>query len=100
MKPHGVIALPDTRTFEIKHGRDAFLVLTTDGISDVMNDREVVNAVQSCGTPMEAAKFITDQALHYSCEDNATAMVVPFGAWGKGFCKQKERESFGTGLIL
>ncbi|KAI7688199.1 Protein phosphatase 1K [Sarcoptes scabiei] len=83
LKPYGVIALPDTRTIKIKHGRDAFLVLTTDGISDVMNDREIVNAVKSCEKPSEAAKFLTDQALHYSCDDNATALVVPFGAWGK-----------------
>ena len=68
------------------------MVLTTDGISDVMNDREVVNAVQSCGTPPEAAKFITDQALHYSCDDNATSLVIPFGAWGK--FKNHDRETY------
>ncbi|XP_027196240.2 protein phosphatase Mn(2+)-dependent 1K-like [Dermatophagoides pteronyssinus] len=83
LKPFGVIALPDTRTYEIKHGRDSFVVLTTDGITDVMNDREIVNAVKSCQQPNEAAKFLTDQALHCSCDDNATALVVPFGAWGK-----------------
>lgn len=68
---------------QVKHGRDAFLVLTTDGITDVMNDREVITAIQNCDKPSEAAKFVTDQALHYSCDDNATALVVPFGAWGK-----------------
>ena len=24
------------------------------------------------------------QALLYCCEDNATAVVIPFGSWGKG----------------
>ncbi|KAI2796703.1 Protein phosphatase 1K, mitochondrial [Blomia tropicalis] len=91
LKPYGVIAMPDTRTFEIKHGRDAFLVLVTDGISDVMNDREIINAVQSCDHPDEAAKFLTDQALHYSCDDNATAMVAPLAVWGK---YKNHRESY------
>lgn len=59
------------------------MVLTTDGISDVMSDQEVINTVQGCDKPNEAAKSVTDQALHYSCDDNATAVVVPFGAWGK-----------------
>jgi len=83
LKPYGVIALPDTRSLEIKHGRDAFIILTTDGVNHVMSDKEVVDAVQSCGKPSEAAQFVTDQALHYACQDNATAVVVPFGAWGK-----------------
>ncbi|XP_054156164.1 protein phosphatase 1K, mitochondrial-like [Oppia nitens] len=83
LKPYGVIALPDTRSIEIKHGKDAFVILTSDGINYVMSDQEVVDAVQSCGQPSEAAQFVTDQALHYACQDNATALVVPFGAWGK-----------------
>lgn len=48
-----------------------------------MSDQEIINAVQSCGKPLEAAQFVVDQALHYACEDNATAIVVPFAAWGK-----------------
>lgn len=48
-----------------------------------MNDQEIINAVNTCRTPQEAAQFVADQALYYSCEDNATALVVPFGAWGK-----------------
>lgn len=59
------------------------MVLTTDGISDVMSDREVIDNVQECDKPVEAAKQVTEQALHYSTVDNATAVVVPFGAWGK-----------------
>lgn len=31
----GVTAVPDTKEVEIKHGKDAFLILTTDGINYV-----------------------------------------------------------------
>jgi protein phosphatase 1K len=83
LKPYGVTALPDTKSVEIKHGKDAFIILTTDGINYVMNDQELVNAVNCCGRPLEAAQFVVDTALGYACEDNATSIVVPFGAWGK-----------------
>lgn len=83
LKPFGVTAVPDTRSVQLKHGKDAFLILTTDGINYVMNDQEIVNAVNCCRNTNEAAQYVTDQALIYASEDNTTALVVPFGAWGK-----------------
>ena len=83
LKPFGVTAVPDTKKLEIKHGKDACLILTTDGINFVMNDSEVVKGVISCNVPGESAQFVADQALNYACEDNATCLVIPFGAWGK-----------------
>lgn len=59
------------------------MVLITDGISFVMNDQELVDIVSCCEGPSEAAVLITDQALQFGSDDNATAVVVPFGAWGK-----------------
>ncbi len=38
--------------------------------------------VQRTEDPAEAARSLTDQALHYSSEDNATAIVIPLGSWG------------------
>lgn len=69
--------------FQIKHYKDAFLVLTTDGVSFVLADNEVVSIVSRCRCPQEAANIVADQALHFGSEDNATAVIVPFGAWGK-----------------
>lgn len=68
---------------KIKHGRDAFLVLTTDGINCVMSDQEICDVIQRTEDPNDAAHCLTDAALHYSSEDNATAIVVPLGSWGK-----------------
>ena len=61
-----------------------------------MNDREIVNTVAAAETPHEAAKILSEQALHYSCEDNATALVVPFGAWGK---YRNSRENLHSQLL-
>uniref|UniRef100_A0A2R5LKW4 Protein phosphatase 1k mitochondrial n=1 Tax=Ornithodoros turicata TaxID=34597 RepID=A0A2R5LKW4_9ACAR len=83
LKPFGVIPLPDTRSLEVKHGKDAFVILTTDGVNCVMSDQEIVDAVNSCSTPCEAAGFVADQAMHFASQDNATAIVMPFGTWGK-----------------
>lgn len=67
----------------MKHGKDAFLVLTTDGVHFVMNEVDLLHVVCQCQDPGEAAKFLTDQAMQFGSEDNGTAIVVPFGAWGK-----------------
>lgn len=71
------------KNLQIKHGRDAFLVLTTDGINCVMSDQEICDVIQRTEDPSDATRCLTDQALHYSSEDNATAIVVPLGSWGK-----------------
>lgn len=83
LKSSGVTAVPDINTYSIKHSRDGFLVLTTDGITNVLSDQEVVDHIGACGCPREGAVFITEEALHYGSEDNSSAVVVPFGAWGK-----------------
>lgn len=83
LKPYGVTAEPEIRSIEVRHGKDAFLVLLTDGLSFVLDDQEIVDIVSSCPGPQEAASFITDQALQFGSEDNSTGVVIPFGAWGK-----------------
>ncbi len=42
-----------------------------------------MECVSRCETAQEAASRLVDQALLYSTEDNVTAIVVPFGSWGK-----------------
>ncbi|XP_041374901.1 protein phosphatase 1K, mitochondrial-like [Gigantopelta aegis] len=83
MKQFGVTAKPHIKSIQVKHGKDAFLVLTTDGLNFVLSDQEVVDIIGSCENPTEAANLLTDQALHFGSEDNTTAMIIPFGAWGK-----------------
>lgn len=68
---------------QLQHGSDAFLILTTDGVHYVLHEQELCDIVCTCQSPQEAADTVTDQALHYGSEDNCTALIVPFGAWGK-----------------
>nr|XP_020140131.1 protein phosphatase 1K, mitochondrial [Microcebus murinus] len=83
LKSSGVIAEPETKRIKLHHADDSFLVLTTDGINFMVNSQEICDAVNQCHDPSEAAHVVTEQAIQYGTEDNSTAVVVPFGAWGK-----------------
>ncbi|XP_068089259.1 protein phosphatase Mn(2+)-dependent 1K [Hyperolius riggenbachi] len=83
LKSTGVIAEPETKRVKLHHADDGFLVLTTDGINFIVNSQEICDIISQCHDPNEAAQVLTEQALQYGAEDNSTAIVVPFGAWGK-----------------
>ncbi|XP_046512353.1 protein phosphatase 1K, mitochondrial isoform X2 [Equus quagga] len=83
LKTSGVIAEPETKRINLHHADDSFLVLTTDGINFMVNSQEICDFVNQCHDPSEAAHAVTEQAIQYGTEDNSTAVVVPFGAWGK-----------------
>ncbi|XP_069028323.1 protein phosphatase Mn(2+)-dependent 1K [Embiotoca jacksoni] len=83
LKTSGVIAEPDTRRLTVQHANDSFLALTTDGINFLLSDQEICDVISQCQDPTEAADIIAQQALQYGSEDNATVVVVPFGAWGR-----------------
>jgi protein phosphatase 1K len=83
LKPFGVTAEPDINRRNLKHGKDKFLALLTDGICGSLTDSEIINCVVDCEEPENAASRLVDQALMYSCEDNATALILPLGSWGK-----------------
>ncbi|KAL6118306.1 ppm1k [Pungitius sinensis] len=83
LKASGVIAEPDTRRLAVQHASDSFLALTTDGINFLLSDQEICDVINQCHDAAEAADVIAQRALQYGSEDNATAIVVPLGAWGK-----------------
>lgn len=86
---HGVSAEPDIRELRIDPSRDAFLVLGTDGLFDVVHDDEVVATVMQCQTASEAALALVELSLAYGTRDDATAMVVPLPAWKGHFVAPK-----------
>jgi len=98
LKDQGVTCEPDINQMKIKHGKDGFLVLTTDGINFVMQDQEVVDCITRCENPEEGAARLVDQALLYCCEDNATAIIIPFGSWGKAETSSSMFYSFGRSM--
>ena len=75
------------------------MILTTDGVHYVLNEQELVDIVCTCRDPQEASNFLTDQALHYGSEDNCTALIVPFGAWGKYAEKKNLQFSFSRNFV-
>ncbi|KAM8938920.1 protein phosphatase Mn(2+)-dependent 1K [Pelodytes ibericus] len=83
LKSMGVIAEPETRRVKLHHADDGFLVLTTDGINFIVNSQEICDIINQCHDPSEAAQVLAEQAIQFGAEDNSTAIVVPFGAWGK-----------------
>lgn len=83
LKPFGVIARPCVTSKKINHSSTSFLVMVSDGVTHVMSDEEIFTLVTSCRTPAEAARQLVENALLYGSEDNASAIVVPFGSWGK-----------------
>lgn len=97
LKQYGVIALPDTRSIRVKHGKDAFLLLNTDGVNFVLRNEETCNIVNNAEIPPRAAELLTEQALSMSSEDNMTALVIPFGSWGKYTTSASMFYSFGIG---
>uniref|UniRef100_UPI00358E259B protein phosphatase Mn(2+)-dependent 1K n=1 Tax=Myxine glutinosa TaxID=7769 RepID=UPI00358E259B len=82
LKGAGVIPEPETKAIMLRHSVDAFLVLTTDGINLALNSQDICDVINRCHEPAEAASNVADQALQYGTDDNSTAMVIPFGAWG------------------
>ncbi|CAH2301369.1 phosphatase 1K, mitochondrial [Pelobates cultripes] len=83
LKSKGVIADPETKRVKLHHANDGFLVLTTDGINFIVNSQEICDIINQCHDPIEAAQVLAEQAIQFGAEDNSTAIVVPFGAWGK-----------------
>ncbi len=99
LKEYGVIALPDISRRSVKHGKDNFLAILSDGIVTALNLDEIVNIALSCDSPQAAASRIVDQAIYGGCEDNATALIMPFGRW-KNQNNQIQESNFGRNLTL
>lgn len=62
LKEFGVIAIPEV-TYRSLTSRDQFIVLATDGVWDVLSNREVVKIVFSAPTRASSAKMVVDSAV-------------------------------------
>ncbi|THD26736.1 Protein phosphatase 1K mitochondrial [Fasciola hepatica] len=83
LKAYGVSAKPHLTSLTVRHSRASFLALVSDGVTHVMSDEEIASSIAACRTPQDAAKFLVECALQYGSNDNASALIVPFGSWGK-----------------
>ncbi|KAL4934482.1 type 2C protein phosphatase PTC6 [Aspergillus undulatus] len=97
----GVSAEPELRRFEIAPAEYSFLVLMSDGISESLNDQEVVDIVKEAKTPDEGSRNVVSFATEVTRSgDNATCLVVRLGGWerrlegGLGSLGTKESREF------
>ena len=81
-----VLAEPDVRTFPLREGSDAFLLLACDGLWEVLKSDEAVTLARfylmprdrgGCGlSPKGAARKLAETALKLGTSDNVTVAVV------------------------
>ena len=72
LKDFGLTATPDISRRSLRHGKDNFIALLSDGICSALTESEIVNIALGCESPQAAANRIVDQAIYGGCEDNAT----------------------------
>ncbi|KAA1084125.1 hypothetical protein PGT21_018346 [Puccinia graminis f. sp. tritici] len=80
-KALGVTGEPDIIN-KIINGLDwEFLVLVSDGISNVISNQEIIDLCKRTKSPTEAAKRVVGFAESLGGRDNMTAIVVPLLGW-------------------
>ncbi|KAL4809260.1 phosphatase 2C-like domain-containing protein [Aspergillus unguis] len=97
----GVSAEPELRRFELAPAEYSFMVLMSDGITDAINDQEVVDIIKEAKTPDEGSRHVVNFATEVTRSgDNATCLVVRLGGWerrlegGLGSLGTKESREF------
>jgi len=85
--PDIVSAEPEITIHDVDWDDDEFVILASDGIWDVISDKEAVRIVQQTfkdgGNEDKAAENLVAKALEKGTHDDRTALVVRFG-WCKG----------------
>ncbi|KAL6905993.1 hypothetical protein ACP4OV_003594 [Aristida adscensionis] len=74
LKNHGLICTPEVYYRKLSE-KDDFLVLATDGIWDVLTNKEVVKIVSSAADPSKAARQLIDRAVRSWRRKYPTSMV-------------------------
>ncbi|OEL24198.1 putative protein phosphatase 2C 73 [Dichanthelium oligosanthes] len=74
LKNHGLICTPEVYYRKLS-GKDEFLVLATDGVWDVLSNKEVVKLVSSATDPPKAARQLIDRAVRAWRRKYPTSMV-------------------------
>lgn len=81
--PNIVSADPDITVHEVDWDEDEFVILATDGIWDVVSDKEAVRLVQQSlrqfGNEEKAAEELVRKATGRGSRDDCTVLVVRFG---------------------
>jgi len=84
--PDIISAEPEITVHEVDWDGDEFVILATDGIWDVMSDKDAVQLVrkllQAGSNELTASEALVKRAREKNSKDDCTVMVVRFG-WNK-----------------
>mmetsp|Transcript_32248 Transcript_32248/g.75158 ORF Transcript_32248/g.75158 Transcript_32248/m.75158 type:complete len:349 (-) Transcript_32248:757-1803(-) len=75
LKRYGVTAEPELSSFTLDE-RDAYLVLASDGLWDVVDEQQCATAVLSARDSKHAARVLCELAMERGSMDNVTALVI------------------------
>ena len=75
LKPYGVSSTPELSAISLTP-RDAFLVLASDGLWDVVDEQQCASSVLRASDPLGAARSLCDLASTRGSMDNITVLVV------------------------
>ena len=75
LKPYGVSSTPELSAISLTP-RDAFLVLASDGLWDVVDEQQCAASVLRAADPLGAARSLCDLASTRGSMDNITVLVV------------------------
>eukprot|EP00293_Proteomonas_sulcata_P015724 CAMPEP_0184291568 /NCGR_PEP_ID=MMETSP1049-20130417/3553_1 /TAXON_ID=77928 /ORGANISM="Proteomonas sulcata, Strain CCMP704" /LENGTH=413 /DNA_ID=CAMNT_0026599053 /DNA_START=491 /DNA_END=1734 /DNA_ORIENTATION=- len=93
-----VISEPDVNHRTLSEGDD-FLVLATDGLWDVLSNREVAAIVNRERDAHAASKRLTSEALRHGSMDNVSALVVDQDQFFKRFQQALQGRARNWGLL-
>jgi protein phosphatase 1L len=80
LKPF-VVAEPDVTEYEIDPKQDAFVVMGTDGLFDVLRNDDVASLCKGMSSCEQAASRLANAVVDRGIVDNTTILVV--GCWGE-----------------
>lgn len=82
-KGSGITPEPTITTRLLEGPHYAYLILVSDGITDVLSDDEIVDLARTARDPHAAAQAVLAFAEELGTQDNSTVIVVPLAGWGQ-----------------
>ena len=69
----------DVDVHQVQLADGDWLLLCTDGLTDMVDDAEIAQILQLCADPQDACQTLVAQALNHGGRDNVTIVLARFG---------------------
>lgn len=84
-------------SFELEPGDRVILV--TDGVTDGLEDKDLLDVLEGCETPQTAADVVVDAALGFHSKDNVTCVVVDMLSVTESEPEDEPESEFDTSVL-